>query len=380
MLMRRRHAVLVAAIGGSIAVPVLTAPHALGTPTAAQAVNVLYKVSCPTPDWCMAVGLRSGRIERALAEVWNGGRWRPLVTPALLQGSVGVLRDVACRSPRFCVSVGNSYRNSFQAAGLVEQWNGRTWRLRHLRLPAGALLSGVSCARRACMIVGEALSVGQPLAAQLAGLRLRMLRPRLPSGVSVGGLVSVSCVNPSRCMAVGGYDDPKLSSSVTDLAELWNGTTWRITSTPHPDADIDLQSVSCPSTATCLAAGHFGGAPAATLLRKAGRWKALKTTGRSSAGYAPQAASCNTASACVTAGFINSRRGGLAAEIWNGRALRFMVVSARSQGELMGISCPLPKRCVAVGAFAQPSKATRGGALAELWNGSSWRPLPVTGP
>jgi hypothetical protein len=43
------------------------------------------------------------------------------------------------------------------------------------------------------------------------------------------------------------------------LAERWNGTTWAIQRTPHPEgATINsLQAVSCPSKTRCTAVGGF---------------------------------------------------------------------------------------------------------------------------
>jgi hypothetical protein len=44
------------------------------------AFNNLYAISCPAPRHCIAVG--GTEIQRTLAYLWNGTRWRPLHTPS----------------------------------------------------------------------------------------------------------------------------------------------------------------------------------------------------------------------------------------------------------------------------------------------------------
>jgi hypothetical protein len=69
-----------------------------------------------------------------------------------------------------------------------------------------------------------------------------------------GGLLAVSCVSPTFCMAVGSIEGRK--QGVT-LAELYNGAGWTVLPTPNvPRAtDNELLGVSCSSQNACMAVG-----------------------------------------------------------------------------------------------------------------------------
>ena len=63
-------------------------------------------------------------------------------------------------------------------------------------------------------------------------------------------LLSVSCVGPSFCLAVGG-------TGSVPLAETWNGTAWTLATVALPTGttDADLTSVSCVATTICQVLG-----------------------------------------------------------------------------------------------------------------------------
>lgn len=69
-------------------------------------------------------------------------------------------------------------------------------------------------------------------------------------------LTGVSCTSASFCAAVG---DQNLDTDagVSTLAELWNGSSWRIVPSPNPagTADDALNAVSCVGPSFCLAVG-----------------------------------------------------------------------------------------------------------------------------
>ena len=116
-----------------------------------------------------------------------------------------LLNDVSCTTASFCVAVGQ--QNSGAGGGtLVEQWNGSSW------------------------VVVPSVNV---------------------PATSGDNLVSVSCVGPSFCMAVG-------SSGLGAVAETWNGTAWTL-ATPVIPSNVTggaaLWSVSCVSTTVCETLG-----------------------------------------------------------------------------------------------------------------------------
>ena len=75
--------------------------------------------------------------------------------------------------------------------------------------------------------------------------------PRVPTGQ----LFWVSCPTAHSCMAVGTY--VKASGIGVNLAEQWNGTSWRILPTPNPSGTAvnGLFGVACSSSSACMAVG-----------------------------------------------------------------------------------------------------------------------------
>ena len=167
-----------------------TAPADGAARGAPRSQDSLSGVSCPRPSFCMAVGQRADGAHGALAELWNGKRWRVLATPTVTGPHGGSnLFNVSCVSAARCLALGQkNTASSSLSVSFVEVWNGLRWRVMDLRVPRDAQLAGISCGRRTCMIVGEYLtSAGSyPLAMQLRGTRLRLLKPRVPRGRQPG--------------------------------------------------------------------------------------------------------------------------------------------------------------------------------------------------
>jgi len=105
------------------------------------------------------------------------------------------------------------------------------------RMRRGALAAGAGLA----VLVAGAGAAGPAQAAVAEAAA----KPTAPAQ-----FMAVSCVRPTWCMAVGNafgrYQPAK------DLAEIWNGKSWRLVATP---AGAGLASVSCASTRYCLAFG-----------------------------------------------------------------------------------------------------------------------------
>src|SRR6185437_10632303 len=92
-------------------------------------------------------------------------------------------------------------------------------------------------------LLGAGLGVaGQAQAAQ---------RAPAAGGAKQATLLSVSCVRPTWCMAVGNAFGAH--NVQQDLAEIWNGTSWRLVATP---AGAGLGQVACSATWNCLAFGE----------------------------------------------------------------------------------------------------------------------------
>jgi hypothetical protein len=173
----------------------------------ASGFTSLSSVSCVSPRSCEAVGSGPSGED---AERWNGTSWSPQATPAPADGSSIAMSAVSCPARGSCEAVGNYFSNStFQQLTLAEAWNGTAWSVQPTPNPAASLSSS---------------------------------------------LLGVSCTSASSCTAVGQY---LASVSNLTLAEVWNGTAWRLRSTPnHPWAGQNiLNGVSCGASQNCTAAG-----------------------------------------------------------------------------------------------------------------------------
>jgi hypothetical protein len=69
------------------------------------------------------------------------------------------------------------------------------------------------------------------------------------------GLAGVSCSGTTVCIAVGA--NRIRAGRVAPLAERWNGTSWRIQSTPNPGNVQYLEATSCSAPTACTAVGYM---------------------------------------------------------------------------------------------------------------------------
>lgn len=191
----------------------------------------LGSISCARSDRCMATGgsFSPAGIPVTLAESWNGISWRVLRTPS--PGTrLSDLASVSCASPASCIAVGY-YLNIGQPFGqaLAEQWNGTRWRvLPPLNTGRGGSLLAISCTGAArCIAIGAQVRAGGggPLAEAWNGIRWRMLRTA-NLGTANGNLLSVSCPRADRCVAAGDYFGT--AGIARPLTEQWNGERWRL--------------------------------------------------------------------------------------------------------------------------------------------------------
>jgi hypothetical protein len=243
-------------------------------PVPGPADSELAAISCAGPKSCVAVGdSLSPGARKTLAEAWNGTAWR--ILPAASTGSIDSLLDgVSCTGPASCTAVGSTYSTAVpggETLTLAEQWNGSRWVTYATASPGASLnvLASVSCARAArartatCVAVGFWLNRGaafaKPLADKWTGTRWQSQKPAVPARDRGASLLSVSCATTVGCMSVGGQI---VAAPVPPLAESWNGTTWRLTTTASlGQAYGNLLALACPRASFCVAVGdQFTGA------------------------------------------------------------------------------------------------------------------------
>jgi hypothetical protein len=150
----------------------------VSAPAGAQAV-LLGAVSCTSVTSCTAAGSYFSRTAGPLtiAEHWNGTAWQIQPTPNADPSGRNQLNAVSCTSPRVCTAVGYDAQSDFAPPlALAESWNGTRWRLRSVPAPAGtvaSILAGVSCpAAGTCTAAGSysgVLGLELPLVAGTPG-------------------------------------------------------------------------------------------------------------------------------------------------------------------------------------------------------------------
>lgn len=200
----------------------------------------------------------------------------------------------------------------------------------------------------------------------------------MPRRLRSGVFDDISCTSARFCMAVGTEGD--VYDSRSPYGELWDGRTWTNEPMASPvNQDVTLAGVSCTSRTACVAVGvRYLRNP----LRPAGftrRWNGhhwltirspIEDRSGSSSGL-----SCMSATACMAGGPPD----GPGAQLWNGRRWipqvipipRRIVAYPRSVPVLIALSCPAPRRCIALG-FVRTAHTGPETELTATWNGRSW--------
>jgi hypothetical protein len=205
----------------------------------------LQSVSCVSPDSCVAVG---SSVAGSLTELWDGATWTIARAPRALRDSQG-FTSVSCWRENGCFATA-----LFRPSGsVIARWNGRKWSV----TPGGnGDLWGVSCTgERWCVAAG----------AQPGGALIDTWNGStwsIGSGANPGfvdPLHAVTCMSPKQCVAVGYGDKPDpRGTNYRTLVELWNGSDWRVNTTPNPRGvrNIVLDGVACGTKRACAAVGY----------------------------------------------------------------------------------------------------------------------------
>src|SRR5262249_46400195 len=152
----------------------------------------------------------------------------------------------------------------------------------------------------------------------------------------------VSCASASFCAAVGQHATQRYAGP---LAELWNGTRWRVTAAPGFGYSSGLRGVACLSTTFCFAVGSRQTFASQTLALRwdgAGWRRAPSANPGRYSGFA--GVSCGSTTYCAAVWASGTRfgrnAGHLLVEHWNGSAWH-VTPTARpgAYDELDGVSC-----------------------------------------
>jgi hypothetical protein len=201
-----------------------------------------------------------------------------------------------------------------------------------------------------------------------------------PTGATSSALSGVSCTSSTACTAVG----DSVTSLEGTLAEVWNGTTWTLQPTHNPAGAkasvLTSVTVGFAGAGSGLAVGHYtnsAGTRVTLAMAYFGpvyNWIPVSTPNPAGATSSNLSSiSCVSGTSCETVGFYNTSAGtATLAENWNGSGWALQTTSnpGTALSALTGVSCTSATACTAVGYYTNSASVTV--TLAEAWNGSSW--------
>jgi hypothetical protein len=322
----------------------------------------------------------------AAAAAATGWSVTPSPNPRAANGLLGAAEGpaISCPTTSVCIAVGLHVRESGLGVTLAERRSGGVWAVQPTPNPAGAAasaLNGVSCSSgSACTAVGQFAvrsGVQRTLAERWNGSNWRIQTTPNPAGSPSSRLFAVACPASHRCTAVGAANS-KL------LVERWDGASWRIRSAPVPaGAQVsELTGVAC-TAASCIAVGDYvnGSGLDLTLAERwnGTSWAIQRTPNAPGARVFSvlSGVSCTAGNACEASGEADT---GAFAERWNGTTWSLQTVPAPAGAQfaqLFGVSCAASS-CESVGLYQDGSGAFV--PLAERWNGTAWHAQTVPNP
>jgi hypothetical protein len=300
-------------------------------------------------------------------------------------GSNEFLNSDSCTSSSFCMAVGDFTLNGHTPAMSETLKNGK-WVAESVPSPSHGsdiFANEVSCASSAsCLFVGDHRA-GKGAASDLAevwnGSSWKIVSDTGPTGSTFSGLNDVACPTISFCLTVGLAGR---GTSNQDTSFTWtNGKTWRKVAVPHPHGarTSELGALACFNAQNCMGVGNYTSASGKTLAFAArwrdSRWSLLTVPSVGGQKFtALNGVSCAAATSCVAVGNTedNTRQEFFhaVAEVWSGGKWKVSTLR-REPSVFIGVSCPSRTHCFASG-DTFPAALNAAHPLIEGWNGRSW--------
>jgi hypothetical protein len=246
----------------------------------------LADVACPSPANCWAVGTYeppSGSppvFNEALH--WNGRSWARASMPqpgGMAAEDINFLSSVRCPSTSTCLAVGTT-GNLGSPLNQVLRWNGRSWSAVSVPSPGGTASGGISqLFGLACSSTDNCWAVGSYHTAGSIAASLNQVMPwngsawsqiPAPEPGGSGSLASqelrfATCGSAINCWAVGDFVPAGSTRVRANQAMHWDGGMWSVVRTPDPAGVASgdgnqLNAVRCVTATSCWAVGtaHLG--------------------------------------------------------------------------------------------------------------------------
>ncbi len=327
-----------------------------------ESQGALNNVACASASDCIVVGVVSYSLA-AIATTTNGGaKWNPATVPT----GVADLLGASCLSASACVATG--YTGS--TAEVITGGTSSTT-FKSATLPSGENDFGaVSCiaSTKDCTAVGY-FTAGYVSIAGTSDSGSSWTGDTFP--LTPTTLPSVSCASSADCVAVGVAPSGGVVETTTNGGSTWTGKIVAgLTS---------LLAVACVST-DCYAVGSAKGAAEWLVSTNHGSsWSQSGLEDSSINQYAPPSLSCKTASDCVVIGTTVSAGGPPTSYSTTDGGSEWTQTSTSLTGDTpAAISCSSTSACVSVGS----TENNEGGALILVSTdfGLQWitEPVPET--
>ena len=201
------------------------------------------------------------------------------------------------------------------------------------------------------------------------------------AGMFSNNLISVTCISPSQCWAVGAYDYSETPNIHLTLVERWDGMSWTIVPSPNPNTqNATLWEVTCSSASDCWAVGNYIGGPnnyGRTLIE---RWDGISWTitpspngGTAQDDNGLGGVTCTALTECWAVGYAGLHT---LIERWDGTSWTIASSpdpSPSPGANLRAVTCPSPSDCWTAGFYYN---GTAFQTLVEHWDGTSWAIFP----
>lgn len=301
-------------------------------------------------------------------------------------GSNDFLNGDSCTSSTFCMAVGSFTLNG-HTPGLSEMLSGTKWVAKSVPSPShgvNVFANEVSCASStSCLFVGDHFAGPHSQDANLAeawdGTSWRIVADTGPAGQAFSVLTDVACPTAKFCLVTGQAGNNRRNQ---DTAYTWtNGTTWKRITVPSPRRALrsDLGGLACVNAFNCMGVGNYTSSSGVELAFAAhwqsGQWKLLAMPSvRGQRFTSLNGVSCPTASRCVAVGNTEDKTRGeffhAVAEVWSGGTWHISMFR-KEPSVFFGVSCTAMNHCFASG-DTFPGATNTAHPLIESWNGRTW--------
>jgi len=200
--------------------------------------SVLNAITAVSPSSIWAVGeYWTATAEKTMVLHWGGRLWRQVASPNAGGGSPGsALAGIAFGSKSRAWAAGSYFTASSVQQTLTEHWNGRRWRIVASPDPGGPAqtneLVAIAAAGPQAWAVGNASSGHTyfPLALRWNGTSWKVCTVSLPAGTVGGAFWGAGPAPSGKAWAVGDFFTGHAGLT---LIEQWNGTAWKRVASPN---------------------------------------------------------------------------------------------------------------------------------------------------